>query len=57
MLLWRKRDNHFRQQKNSGRIVEREREREREENLSVEEAISLGKFYEPTVLLAGQCLF
>jgi len=42
MLLWRKRDNHFRQQKNSGRIVEREREREREreENLSVEEAIS-----------------
>jgi hypothetical protein len=35
----------------------REREREREENLSVEEAISLGKFYEPTVLLAGQCLF
>jgi hypothetical protein len=55
MLLWRKRVNHFQQQKNSGRIVERERERE--ENLSVEEAISLGKFYEPTVLLAGQCLF
>jgi len=53
MLLWRKRVNHFQQQKNSGRIVERERE----ENLSVEEAISLGKFYEPTVLLAGQCLF
>jgi len=32
MLLWRKRDNHFQQQKNSGRIVERERERERGES-------------------------